>query len=125
MQRVDKFRILWLALGIAAAVCVCLFSSLIIIMGLRSLYVPVGIFAGLTLVMIYAVPFCFIAYHRHRIYTKIAYAVAEGKNTPAAVANAAEIKAEYISTYITRCKRLKYINENDIKEGGESTDESA
>ena len=114
MQRVDKFRILWLTLGIAAAVLLCVFLSLIIFMGLRSLYVAMGIFAVLTLALIYAVPFCFIAYHRHRIYTKIACAVAEGKNTPSAVANAAGIKEEYISIYTERCVKRKYIEE-DIK----------
>ena len=118
MQRVDKFRILWLVLGISAAVLICVFSSLAVIFALRYSYVAMGVFSGAVLLLLYAVPISFIAYHNHRIYTKIVDAVKENSVTLAEIAERAQIKEEYISIYTERCIKKRYIKEDDIKGEG-------
>ncbi len=109
MQRVNKFRTLWLIFGISSAVLLAVFIPLIIIFGLRRVYLPMGIFAALTLGLIYSTLLCFISYSEHRIYTRIVAALTNGKGKIADIADTSGIKAEYVSLYISKAMKKKYI----------------
>jgi hypothetical protein len=120
MEKISFFRKIFLALTVVSAVLLVGCAALTVVFGMKMNYVPMGVFAVLTLGALYALPACIVEYRDHGTMLRLFAAFSDTELGEEEIAAAVGLKPNGVLWYTKRMKERKYVTEQSENTAYES-----
>ena len=119
MEKLNRFRKIFLALTVISAVLLVGCAALTVVFCMKMNYVPMGVFAVLTLGGLYALPACIVEYRDHGTMARLLAALSDTELGEEEIAAATGLKPEGVLWYTKLMKERNYLTEQPAEEVGE------